>query len=193
MQKIILASSSKQRQAILAVLNIPFEIIPANIDEKIIRHSDYAVQAEKIARAKAEKVALENEGIIIAGDTFSECAGELYEKPNNIEEAKEMLGKLSGQNVINHNGFCYIDKLNRIDFSTTVSVNFKFREFSQKEIEKYVETFPVTTWAAAFSPAYPYTMTMIDTFSGSFTGFTHGLPMEILIPLLKKSGFDVRP
>jgi predicted house-cleaning NTP pyrophosphatase (Maf/HAM1 superfamily) len=56
-----------------------------------------------------------------------------------------------------------------------------------------VEIFPVTTWSAAFSPAYPYGMTLVARINGSFTGFTHGLPMEILIPLLRRSGIAVMP
>jgi len=41
--------------------------------------------------------------------------------------------------------------------------------------------------------AYPYGMTLVSRISGSFTDFTHGLPMEILIPLLRRSGIAVKP
>jgi hypothetical protein len=36
-------------------------------------------------------------------------------------------------------------------------------------------------------------MTLVARINGSFTGFTHGLPMEILIPLLRRSGIAVMP
>ena len=102
---------------------------------------------------QGRKSGLGNEDVIIASDTYYELNGKLFEKPKNLMHAKEMLRQLSGQKVINHNGFCYIDRLNHINFSTTKSVKFSFRQFSEKEIEAFVNTFPVTTWAAACSPA----------------------------------------
>ncbi|MDP3740987.1 MAG: Maf family protein [bacterium] len=192
-QKIILASSSVQRQSLMRALNIPFEIIPAEIDEQTIRDRDLSKQAEKIARAKAEAVSKQHKGIIIAGDTFTVLDGNALEKPKDVEEARQMLRLLSGKKGVNHNGFCYLDKKNNINYSTTASAEFRFRELSQMEIDAYVSKFPVTTWAAAFSPAYIYVMTLIAEMKGTFTGFSHGLPIEILVPLLKKSGFGVHP
>ncbi len=191
--RIILASASVQRKKILSILNIPFEVIPADIDEKTIRNENLATLAEKIARAKAEKVARDQNGIVIAGDTFTECNGKLMEKPKKLEEAKTMLRILAGNKGVNYNGFCYIDREKNIDFSTTVEVEFKFRELSEPEIESYVSKFPVLTWAAAYSPAYPYVMTMIAEMKGSMTGFSHGLPAELVVQYLRKSGFDVSP
>ena len=193
MQKIILASKSKQRQALLSTIKVPFEIMPAEIDERAIRHEQPSKRAESIARAKAEKVAARHKGIVIAADTFSEINGRILEKPRDLNEAREMLKLESGNHLKTHTGFCYIDRKNNINFSTAVTADFKFRELSDNEIEEYIKTSPVTTWAAAFSPAYTYAMTMIDTVHGSLTGFTHGLPMEVLIPLLRKSGFEVHP
>ena len=193
MQKIILASKSSQRKTLLSVLNIPFEVIPADIDEGSIRDNNLEKQAEKIARAKAEKVASENAGIVIAADTFVVFANQVLEKPKDLEEAKKMLKLQSVQEAAAYTGFCYLDSKNKIDFSTTSVTNMKFRELPEKEIQDYVEKFPVTSWSAAFSPAYPHGTTFIDKINGSLTGFTHGLPLDLLIPLLRKSGFDVRP
>lgn len=193
MQKIILASGSLQRKNLFAVLNIPFEVIPADIDERAIREDDLKKQAEKIARAKAEKVASENVGIIISADTFVVLDNKVLEKPKDLEEAKQMLELQSGQEGFVYTGFCYLDRENKIDFSTTSVIGMKFRELSEVEIDEYVKKFPVTDWSAAFSPVYPYGATFINEISGSFTGFTHGLPLDLLIPLLRKSGFDVRP
>lgn len=193
MQRIVLASASQQRKNLLASLGIPFEVIPAEIDEKQIRDGDLAKQAEKIARAKAEKIAANHDAIIIAGDTYSLCQGQVLEKPRDGEDAKRMLRILSNGQGVNYNGFCYIDKNHQIDFSTTVEVEFKFRELSDWEIENYVSQFPVTSWAAGFSPAYLYPMTMITYLKGSLTGFTHGLPMELVINYLTKSGIAINP
>jgi septum formation protein len=193
MQKIILASSSPQRKNLFSVLNIPFEVIPADIDETSIRDNIFEKQAEKIARAKAEKVASENTGIVISADTFVVLNNQILEKPKNLEEAKKMLELQSGKEEIVYTGLCYLDAENKINFSTTSIINIKFRELSEREIENYIKKFPVTSWSAAFSPAYPYGITLINEINGSFTGFTYGLPLDLIIPLLKKSGFDIRP
>lgn len=194
MQRIILASGSANRKMIMDALNVAYEIIPASIDEKLIRDEDLALRAEKIARAKAEDVAGKHEGIIIAADSFAVHNGKVYEKPETIEEAKQMLREESGNNDSKlYSGVCYIDKKNNIDYSTCIIVEFSTRKFSEEEIEEAVKKYPVLTWSGAFSPTNPFGQTMISKINGSLTGFTHGFPMDVIIPLLEKSGVKIKP
>ena len=194
MQRIILASSSKQRKILMDALNVPYEIIPADINEKTIRDGNSVVMVEKIARAKAEKVAFENDAIVIAADSFAIYKRKVFEKPKTIEEARQMLRDLSdAKDAVEYTGFCYIDRKNKIDCSKGLVINFSFRKFSDEEINGYVKKFPVLTWAGAFSPAYIYGLTILSEIKGSVTGLTHGLPMELLIPLLEKSGVKIKP
>ncbi len=194
MQKIILASGSANRKMLMDALNVPYEIIPADIDERIIRDDDLSKRAEKIARAKAENVAKKHNGIIIAADSFAVHNGKVYEKPKTIEEAKQMLREESGnENSKLYAGVCYLDKENNIDYSTTVIIEFSTRKFSEEEIEEIVNKYPVLTWSGGFSPTTLYGLTTVSRINGSLTGFTHGFPMEIIIPLLEKSGVKIRP
>lgn len=193
MRKVILASQSKSRRAIFASLGVPFKTSPANIDEKKIRDADLAFRAEKIARAKAEKVLLEEFGIVISCDTFSECNGKVLEKPKSLGEAMEMLRLLSGNKATNFTGFCYIDQKIGINFSTTVKTDYTLRELYESEIKEYVASFPVLEWAAAIALITPYTISLVAEINGSFTSFAYGLPIEVLLPLLKKSGFEPHP
>lgn len=194
-RKIILASASRQRKMLMDSLNIPYIVIPAEIDEKSIRDKDYSVMAEKIARAKAEKVLSENsDAIIIAGDSFTVLSdGTSLEKPVTIEEAEDMMKKESGAKGTVYAGFCYIDKKNDINFSKTSVTTFKNRKFSKKEIDSYTKKYPVTTWAGGLSPAYPYGLTFVYSINGSITGFAHGFPIELVIEYLSKSGIEPRP
>ena len=109
------------------------------------------------------------------------------EKPKDLKEAKEMLEKQSGQVLTELTGFCYLDLVENIKFIKTVAVKIEFRRLSETEIDHYVATTPVLTWSAAFCPAYDSGASLIKSISGSFTGFTHGLPLEELIPLLQQS------
>lgn len=194
MQRIILASGSVNRKMLMDALNIPYEIIPAEIDEKVIRDGDLALRAEKIARAKAESVAQKHKGIIIAADSFAVHNGKVYEKPKTKEEARQMLKEESGNDDSKlYSGVCYIDKERNIDFSTCVVIEFSTRKYSDREIDEAINKYPVLTWSGGFSPTNSFGLTMISKINGSITGFIHGFPMEIIIPLLEKSGVKIKP
>ncbi len=190
MKKIILASQSKQRQTILQGLGLEFTAVPSDLDESQVRDADPLQQAMAIAAAKAAVVAEQfPHDIIIAADTFVECQGQILEKPKTTEEAKEMLRLLSGSAAREINGVCYLDPELGINELSNVVVAFSFRTLTEAEIERFVTSQPVMTWSAAFSPAYPDGgAAFVAKLNGSLTGFTHGLPIEWLTPLLQKSG-----
>lgn len=188
MHRVILASNSTSRKQALEGLHIPFEVIPSNIDEKQIRDPDPVVLAEKLARAKGEFIAQKEGGIIISADTFCTVNNAILEKPNTLDEAKNMLRLLTKYKAKAVTGFCYLDKKNTIDFSTAIVTEFTFRNLSETEIDYYVTNFPVLTWSAAFSPAHTEGMLLLDTISGDVSSFVYGLPMVKVVELLRKSG-----
>lgn len=185
---IILASQSLQRKKLLEAAGIDFTIQPANIDEKSFRNPDLIKRAAEIARKKAETVALENpSAIIIAADSFLTNQGKTYEKPHTIKEAEQMLSTFSGKRVQVITGVCYLDPKLSLMYTDTVVSWAQFRSLSDHEVERYTQTQPVTTWSGGFSPAYDAGAALLTEISGSLTGCTHGLPMEIILPLLEKS------
>lgn len=186
--KIILASSSEARGRIISSLNIPFETMPADINEKSVIDKDPAARAEKIAIVKAEKIAQTEQAIIIAADTF--CvheSGEILEKPVSLKEAKRMLKLQSGSTDKVITGFCYIDSINNFRYSSIASTTVFFRNFTDTEIDTYIKNMPVLTWSGAFYPGNPAGASLIRKVEGSLTSFLYGLPMELLIPQLNKS------
>jgi len=192
--KIILASGSQARKNIISSLNFLYTVIPADIDEKSIQDNDPAKRAEMIAIAKAEKIAQTEKAIIIAADTF--CvheSGRVLEKPENIDEAKEMLRLQSNSADFIYSGFCYIDKINNFRFSKTAITKINFRKFSETEIDSYIKNMPVLTWSGAFYPGIPYGASLIKEVEGSLSSFLYGLPTELLIPQLEKSGIEFSP
>lgn len=185
---IILASQSPQRKNIIQAAGIDFQVIPANIDEKAVLASDPYQRASKIAQQKARAVQEKYpNSIVVAADTFILLQDEVLEKPTDLKEAKEMLIKQSGQVLTELTGFCYLDSVEKIEFVKTVAVEVKMRKLAEAEIDRYIATQPVLTWSAAFCPAYDSGASLIESINGSFTGFTHGLPVEELIPLLQQS------
>ena len=185
---IILASQSPQRKNIMQATGVDFKVVPADIDEQAIIESDPVTRASKIAHQKAATIQEKYPAaIVVAADTFIVLNDEVLEKPHDLQEAKEMLMKQAGQVLTELTGFCYLDPVEQISFTKTVAVEVKLRELSEAEIDYYIATQPVLTWSAAFCPAYDAGASLIKSINGSFTGFTHGLPLEELMPLLQQS------
>jgi septum formation protein len=186
---LILASQSPQRKAMLQSLGIPFTTVPADLDEAAIQDVDPIARAEKLASAKADTVsALHPTAVVIAADTFVVSGNQTFEKPRDLKEARQMLRFLSGKTLTEVTGLCVVDPHHSYRYATAVQVQCTFRILTEAEIERYVTTQPVTTWSAAFSPAYPEGAAFIAQVHGSLTGFTHGLPMEEVVEQLRKCG-----
>ena len=184
-RKIILASQSKQRFNIVKTLSLPIEVLPSNIDEQAVSFFDRYDKAEKIALAKATKIAEnQKDAIVIAADTFCYLNGRILEKPKNLIEAKEMLLLQSGQKIEVLTGYAFLDTKSKLQKSGCEKVLVEMRQLSEIEIDKYIATEPVLTWSAAFSPAYDSGMALIKNINGNLTAFSHGLPIDLLVNFL---------
>ena len=99
--KLILASSSPRRAEVLRDACIAFEVYAPQVEEA--RRPNEAVEkmvarlAEAKARAAAESVSEKNHAIIIGADTAVELDGEIFGKPRDAADAREMLSYLSGR------------------------------------------------------------------------------------------------
>ncbi len=188
-RQLILASRSPQRKKILSTLDVGFEIMPADVDEQSYANGDLKERARELAMMKAESVCSDcPHAIIIGADTYAQLDDKALEKPKDITEAKEMLYAQSGKTVVGYTGFAYLDRMTENNINKVAEFEFRFRELSPAEIDYYVEQNPVTTWSAAFSPAYPEGAALIESMKGSFTAFAYGLPMEWVVDGLKESG-----
>jgi len=66
--RIVLASQSAARKRAMDMLGLQYCVIPSNFDEQSLRDDDPYALARKLSEAKAK--ALDEQGIIIAGDLF---------------------------------------------------------------------------------------------------------------------------
>lgn len=179
MQKIILASGSANRQAVLKQARIPFEAFPAEVDEKSVQETDFSKRAEKIAELKARWVAARKSSIIVAADTFEVYDNHVLGKPKDKDEAVKMLRLLSGKVFTGYTGFFCINTRNNKTFAASVSGEIEFRDITEAEIKDSVENEPVTTWAAGYSLTYS-SIKFVKRLNGSLSGLMYGLPLELL-------------
>lgn len=143
MKRIVLASASPRREAILRQIGIDFEVITPDIIEDI----DYCMKPETVAEQLSYKKAvnaasrLNGDTFIIAADTIVIKDEKILGKPANQAEAFEMLKLLEGgwHSVIT--GFTIID--NSGDNKTIISheiTEVKMRRLSCEDIQAYIKS-----------------------------------------------------
>lgn len=103
MTDVILASGSASRRALLAGAGVEAISIKPNVDEDAakaaMRADGLSVrdQAMQLAEMKAVKVSQTTPGLVIGGDQMLNLDGVAFDKPADLEAAKDHLRKLSGR------------------------------------------------------------------------------------------------
>ncbi len=190
MMKIVLASASKNRQEIFNLVGIKVETVSPQVDEKNIREKDFSQRALAIAKLKADwvksQLVVNQNSIIIAGDGFNICQEEIIEKPSDLRQARMMLKQLSGHSTIFYSACVMLNLKTNDEFSKVVSSKAWFRKLENIEIEDYIQTTPVLQYSAAYSPLNTKAISFIKKIEGSLSGFSHSMPMDLVIPQLRK-------
>jgi septum formation protein len=104
MTQVILASASESRANILKNAGVPFDVMPARVDEDAIKDSMLAtnqphrVIADALAELKAIRISAANPGALVIGaDQVLSFAGELVSKCATLDEARTLLRRLRGR------------------------------------------------------------------------------------------------
>ena len=97
--KLILASASPRRAAILHDAGFSFQVMSSAVDETPFPGESPSDHVLRLAGAKAELIAARAVGpaIIIAADTVVTLDGHIFGKPRSTDDARHMLEKLSGR------------------------------------------------------------------------------------------------
>lgn len=201
MTRLVLASSSPARLALLRSAGIEPEIVLPDTDEPSLAaqaklenpNLSAAELVGLLAKAKAESVLHEQstEGaLILGGDSALEFQGEILGKPHEPEIALQRWAKLSGNDGVLHSGHYLIDNrdpANPVGAQMVSSTKVFFSKLSNQEIADYVATGEPLKVAGAFT---------IDGLGGAFIdrieGDSHtvvGLSLKVLRELA--AGFGV--
>ncbi|MEK6571685.1 MAG: Maf family protein, partial [Bacteroidota bacterium] len=90
--RLILASSSPRRAALLRQLGLDFEVIPSSVDEYVNGYKSPIKLVLSLSQQKAREVAGKvAEGVVVGADTLVVFDGKQLGKPRDEMEAKEML------------------------------------------------------------------------------------------------------
>ena len=176
--RLILASASTGRRELLARLGLPFEVMPADIDEptgfREPRHEVQAVSWLK-ARAVAEKV---EQGIILAADTIGWINGHAILKPADEEDARRILREMGGREHELWTGVTLWRRPDDVQLIWQERSLVHFRGLTEEEMERYLATRSWRPHSGAYAieeEGDPY----VRVTEGSVTNVI-GLPLESL-------------
>ena len=136
---LILGSSSRYRQELLARLRLPFEVLSPAVDETPLPGEQPAALALRLALAKARAVAaLRPDAVVIGADQVAELDGEAIGKPGTHERAVAQLRRMSGRRVVFQTAVAVLRPATGYERVLLAPVRVLFRLLSADEIEHYL-------------------------------------------------------
>lgn len=182
---IILASNSPRRRELLGILGLDFTVRTIDgIDESYpagmpTRHIAAHISGKK---AEAYRKQLADDELVITADTIVALHGEVLGKPRDLDHAREMLAKLSGNTheVITGVTITTLDR--QVTFSVVTAVTFA--QLTPQEIDYYVDNYRPLDKAGAYGIQEWIGCAGITHIDGSFYNVM-GLPVQRLYTELK--------
>ncbi len=180
--KIVLASSSPRRIALLEDLGVDFiQVNPVHRENKSIM--DPGKRVEVNAHGKAESIAPQHpNSLIIGSDTVIFHKGRILGKPKDLVDAKKMIRSLSGQQHIVYTGVSLIDTVSGRTLTMHEETEVWFEELSDDAVDQYVMTGEPLDKAGAIN-IQGLGGHLVDRVKGSFSNVV-GLPLELLREML---------
>lgn len=189
MARLILASQSPRREALLGQIGLDFEVAPSDLEERLPEGMPPAEVAEKLALDKAQAIASQRtEGLVIGADTVVVVDGKILGKPAGPEEAREMLRLLSGREHQVTTGIAVVDAASGRSRCDSVTTTVRFAPLGEEIIDRYVGTGEPLDKAGAYG-IQGYGALLIEEIRGCYFNVV-GLPLRRLAELLGEFGYD---
>ena len=204
MQNLILASSSSYRKSLLERLRISFTCVSPDLDERAHKNESAQAQAVRLAKEKAQAVALKHpEATIIGSDQVAElCTVEpkdphlkptlnqssdqssrILGKPGNHQRAVEQLSAQSGQVVKFYTAVTVLAQ--SVSSSALDITEVTFRDLTSTEIESYLKADTPYNCAGSFK-AESLGISLFESVNSSDPSALIGLPLIKLSQLLRE-------
>jgi len=188
---LLLASNSPRRKQLFALGNWTFNVIVSDVDESQQAGEAPREYVLRLAQAKALAVAekADPENIIIGSDTAVVDGNEILGKPNNEEDAEQMLKQLRGHT---HQVFTAV-AIQRVSDGKMLTelciTDVPMRLYTDDEIKAYVQTGDPMDKAGAYAIQHP-DFQPVESMRGCYASVM-GLPMCHVVRALQK--LDVHP
>lgn len=188
-RRLVLASGSRYRKALLERLGLPFEVVSPDIDEAPLDGESPADTAVRLSLLKAR--AASNSGdLIIGSDQVASCGGRRYGKPGNHEAAVRQLRELSGRTVDFDTALTLLDARKNAHESRLVPCRVTFRNLEEQRIQSYLEREKPYDCSAS-AKAEGLGIALIARIDTEDPSSLIGLPLIALTELLERAGLRI--
>jgi MAF protein len=192
---ILLASNSARRRQLMALGNWSFSAAASDVDESQRpgeAPGDYVLRLAE-AKARAATGNVQPGQIIVAADTVVVDGQRILGKPQDAREALEVLRSLRGHTHKVYSGLAVLETDSGKLLTDLCITDVPMRNYSDEEIQAYVQTGDPLDKAGAYGIQNPY-FQPVDLTSGTSTGFrgcfasVMGMPLCHLLRTLEKMG-----
>ncbi len=189
--KIILASSSPYRRELLARLGIPFETVSPEVDESPLPGEAPPALAERLAVAKARKVAAGRANTLVIGaDQVAVYGGTIFGKPGGREAAAAQLRAASGRTVVLYTGLALVNSDTGRVQSEVLPYRVTFRPLDETLIQRYLDKEQPYGCAGSLR-SEGLGIVLLEKFDGDDPNALIGLPLIRLVRMLEHEGVDL--
>ncbi len=168
-KKIILASQSPRRQALLRQLGLAFDVVPSDVDEENHSGSSPEDLVRSLSLQKAAHVAARfSDALVIGADTVVVLDGKILGKPKTPDEAVAMLSALSARAHLVYTGFTIVDRPSDRSITEVETTRVRFRRLGREEILAYVRSGSPMDKAGGYGIQDDYGAVFVDRIEGCF-------------------------
>ena len=187
--RIILASTSKQRQDIFNMIGLKYDVITSDVPEESNQtEPDKYVEELSLNKAKSVKKQIKDKAIIISADAIIYSNNKIYEKPKSKEEAYSNLKELSNNKCTAYTGITLIDLYKEKVICSSSKVNVYFNEIKDEEAEWYVNNEEKIFKCCGFVPLGKAAL-FINKIEGDYNTLL-GISPSIVYNKLKELGYS---
>lgn len=188
---LVLASTSPRRKELLALLQLPFEVVKPDFDERIHAEVPPEAQAWTFALGKAQSCAKRHADSLVLGSDTLIAVGEttILGKPADRAQANAMLRRLRGRAHRIYTAVALCCDARKIQDVAVETVQVWMKQFSDADLEAYLANGEWQGKAGAYS-IQGRGGDFIERIEGDFTAAV-GLPLRLTAALLQKHGLSV--
>jgi len=185
---LILASNSPRRRQLLSLGGWSFKVLVADVDESQFPDEMPGNYVQRVAGMKARKSAekVNDTNVIVAADTAVVDGDDILGKPADEVDAVRMLKRLRGHTHLVYSGLALLRTSDNYALTDLTVTEVPMREYSNEEIDVYVQTGDPFDKAGAYAIQHPR-FQPAENLDGCFASVM-GLPLCRLTYLLKQFG-----
>ena len=185
-----LASTSPYRQKLLQKTGLSFSTSAPNVDESSLPGESPSDLVQRLALAKAKKVAESlDDGYVIGSDQVAVFAQHILGKPHTTTNAVNQLQRFSGQKVSFLTGLALFDVAQQSYQLCCEPFHVHFRPLNDDEIRRYIELEQPLDCAGSFK-SEGLGISLFEKLEGDDPNSLIGLPLIRLLAMLRQHGIN---